>query len=92
MYEEARRCTTVEAYTASVLVLRKLLMHIAVEKEAEENKNFYHYVEYLASKGYVPPDGKNWIHKIRQLGNEIALICYHLLKCCLNLFMNFLQE
>jgi len=32
LYDEARKCTGTQAFTAAVLVCRKLLMHIAVEK------------------------------------------------------------
>jgi hypothetical protein len=45
-------------------------MHIAVEKKAEPGKSFLEYVEYLADKGYVPPDGKGWVDHIRTKGNE----------------------
>ncbi len=37
-------------------------MHIAVDKGAPTVENFLEYVEYLASKGFVPPDGKDWGH------------------------------
>jgi hypothetical protein len=70
LYDEARRCMSVSAYTAAVLLCRKLLMHIAVEKGAEEGKPFIEYVEYLSNKGYVPPDGKGWVDHIRDKGNE----------------------
>ena len=70
LYDNARRCMSVSAYTAAVLVCRKLLMHIAVEKNAPEGKSFLEYVEYLCEKGYVPPDGKGWVDHIRTRGNE----------------------
>jgi DNA-directed RNA polymerase subunit RPC12/RpoP len=70
LYSEARSCMTVNSFTASVLTCRKLLMHIAVEKKAKEGQPFLQYVEYLADKGYVPPDGKGWVDHIRQKGNE----------------------
>lgn len=70
LYEEARNCTSLGAYTAAVLALRKLLMHIAVEKGADEGKSFAFYVDYLYKKNYVPPDGKAWVDRIRTKGNE----------------------
>ena len=70
IYNEARRCVSVKAYTAAVLVCRKLLMHIAVQQKAEEGKSFIYYVEFLANNGYVPPDGKGWVDHIRKKGNE----------------------
>ena len=57
LYEEARACTTYNAFTAAVLCSRKLLMNIAVSKGAEEGKHFIEYVEYLSSNNYVPPGG-----------------------------------
>ena len=39
LYEEARACCAGSSYTAAVLVLRKLLMNIAVQKKASENKS-----------------------------------------------------
>lgn len=70
LYKEARNAMTVNSYTAAVLTCRKILMHIGVEKGAPEGKTFMEYVEYLANKGYVPPDGKGWVDKIRTKGNE----------------------
>ncbi len=45
-------------------------MHVAVSKGAKENKNFVDYVEFLSTKGYVPPDAKGWVDHIRTKGNE----------------------
>ena len=45
-------------------------MHIAVSKGAGEGLNFIDYVEFVASKGYVPPDARNWVDHIRTKGNE----------------------
>lgn len=70
LYNEARDCTSVNAFTASVLCCRKLLMNIAVSKGAKEGLNFTEYVEYLSDKGFVPPDGKEWVDHIRKKGNE----------------------
>lgn len=78
LYNEARRSAGANAPTSAVLSLRKLLMNIAVGKGAAKDLSFLQYVEYLASKGYVPPDGKHWVDHIRSKGNdanhEIALM------------------
>lgn len=47
-----------------------MLMNIAVEQGASENLKFIEYVNYLADKGYVPPNGKHWVDHIRKKGNE----------------------
>ena len=70
LYAEARRCSSMAAYTAAVLLSRKLLMNIAVSLGAEPGKPFIVYVEYLAANGYVPPNGKGWVDHIRKKGNE----------------------
>lgn len=70
IYNEARECTKAKAYTACVLLCRKLLMHIAVEEGAKPGETFIKYVEFLADKGYVSPRAKIWVDQIRQKGNE----------------------
>jgi hypothetical protein len=70
IYNEARVCCSVGAYTAAVLSLRKLLMNIAVNLKAPQGGSFISYIEYLASAGYVPPNGKGWVDHIRKKGNE----------------------
>jgi hypothetical protein len=70
LYEEARTSAGAGAYTAAVLVCRKMLMNIAVEEKADEGKTFAYYVEYLADNGFVPPKGKAWVNYIRKRGNE----------------------
>ena len=52
------------------MLCRKLLMNIAVQKGAEKNLTFAAYVNFLEAKGYVPPDGKEWVEVIRKKGNE----------------------
>ncbi len=70
LYNEARNCMKVDAYTAAVLCCRKLLMNIAVSHGANEGLNFAEYVDYLGSKGFVPPKGESWIDHIRKKGND----------------------
>ena len=70
IYLEARECTRANAYTACVLLCRKLLMHIAVEEDAKPGDTFIKYVDFLAERGYVAPRSKIWVDEIRQRGNE----------------------
>lgn len=69
-YQEARRCISVNAFTACDLICRKILMHVAVEKGAEEGKTFAHYVDHLQTEGYITPPMKRWVDIIRQHGNK----------------------
>ena len=57
LYMEARLSAGAGAYTAAVLVCRKMLMNIGVAEGAKENLSFIKYVEYLADNGFVPPKG-----------------------------------
>jgi hypothetical protein len=70
LYTEARNCVAASSYTSAVLVCRKLLMNIAVAQGATPGETFIKYVEYLAAKGYVPPNGHGWVDHIRKKGNE----------------------
>lgn len=70
LYDEARDASSVGAFTACAMVARKVLMNLAVLEGAEENRNFHHYVEYLAGNGFVPKKGRPWVDKIRTKGNE----------------------
>lgn len=70
LYQEARNCISISAYTASVLISRKLLMNISVSQGAKENLRFIEYVDFLAENGFVPPNGRGWVDHIRKKGNE----------------------
>jgi hypothetical protein len=70
LYDEVRRCMSINAYTAAVLCCRKLLMNIAVSKGASEGLRFIQYVEFLSNQGFIPPDAREWVDHIRQKGNE----------------------
>lgn len=69
-YEEVRQCMKSNAYTASELLCRKILMHIGVEKGAQEGKSFVFYLDHLEKAGYVTPPMKGWVGAIRTNGNE----------------------
>ena len=71
LYEEARRCAgAASAPTAAVLLCRKILMHIAVEKGAKAGDTFISYIDHLQAKGYIPPDGREWVDYIRRRSND----------------------
>lgn len=70
-YDEARRCLTVNAYTACELLCRKLLMHVAADKAgAGAGKKFAAYVTDLEEAGYITPPMKAWVDLIRKHANE----------------------
>src|SRR6266436_10313468 len=49
-YMESRRCMSVNAFTAAELISRKILMHIAVDRGAEEGEDFESYISFLETK------------------------------------------
>ncbi len=69
-YEEARRCMSVNAFTASELICRKILMHVAADKGAKEGEAFGAYLTHLESAGYITPPMKKWVDLIRKHGND----------------------
>lgn len=70
LYSESRECMKANAYTASAMCSRKLLMNIAVDKGADEGLKYIEYVDYLDEKGYTPPNSKDWVDSIRDKGND----------------------
>ena len=70
LYEEARLCTAHSAYTAAVMLLRKMLMNIAVEHGADEGLRFVDYVDFLLENDLVQKRAKPWVKKIKDIGNE----------------------
>lgn len=70
LYEEARRCTSSNCFTAAVMLSRKILMHIAADQGAQPDLRFQQYVDYLSNQGFIPPNGKHWVDHIRRKGNE----------------------
>jgi hypothetical protein len=70
LFNEVRRAYSVNAFTCSVLCARKILMHVAISKGAEEKKNFEYYVDYVTDGDIVPKNMKSWIDRIRDAGNE----------------------
>jgi len=68
-YNEARRNISINSYHSAELICRKILMHIAVEKGADEGKTFAAYLDFLLKEDYITKHMKNWADKIRQIGN-----------------------
>lgn len=49
---------------------RKVLMNVAVDKGAKEGLRFVEYIDWFAANGYEPPNGRDWIDRIRTIGND----------------------
>ncbi len=69
-YDEARSCMLVNAFTAAELMCRKILMHIAVERDALEGASFENYLAHPRQSGYITPPMQAWTDLIRKHGNK----------------------
>lgn len=69
-YDEVSRAIGAQCYTSAVVYARTVIAHIAVDLGADDDLSFVKYVEYLSKNGYTPPNAKDWIDKIRLMGNE----------------------
>jgi len=75
LYEEARELShainegPIKKCTSTVLLCRKILMHVAFDKEFPGG-NFVQALNYLVSKDVITKNHKEKIDSIRNLGNE----------------------
>lgn len=70
LYNECRKSFGNECFHATIMVARSLLMHVAVDKGAASNLKFIQYIDYLETEGYISSHNRNWVDKIRVLGNQ----------------------
>lgn len=76
VWQEVRSCLGVGADSAAVLLCRKLLLHIAVSvgMDAKDDNgrapDFRRCVEYLEEKQQITPKMRQWVDRIRDVGNE----------------------
>jgi len=70
VFEEARESVAGNAFTGAVMLCRKILMHVAVEKGAKPNRSFQKYVEWLVKEHYVPKGADAWLDYVRKRGND----------------------
>ena len=69
-WNEAVNSAGAGSFTASEIMCRKILMHVAVDKTgADEGKAFTEYIDALDSAGYIPTGLKPKIDEIRTRGN-----------------------
>lgn len=70
VYFEIRKCMQSGCFNGAIMLMRKLIMHIAVEEGAKEGKSFIEYIDYLFENGIIPKKSKNKSDSIRTLGNS----------------------
>jgi predicted RNA-binding Zn-ribbon protein involved in translation (DUF1610 family) len=75
-WKEARVCLGAGAYTAAVMMCRKLLFHIAVahglpaKNEKDRAPTYAQAVEHLESEGIITARMRPWIDRIKDVGND----------------------
>ncbi|MCZ4563558.1 DUF4145 domain-containing protein [Rhodococcus sp. IEGM 1401] len=75
-WNEVRSCLSARAFTASVMMCRKLLMHMAVteglpEKDDKDRApNFFQCIDHLQSEGVITKRNRKWVDRIKDIGNE----------------------
>lgn len=76
VWEEARACLGVGAYTGAVMLFRKVLFHMAVTQglpakdEKDRAPSFAECVESLQRQGVITPRMRPYVDSIKDVGNE----------------------
>jgi hypothetical protein len=70
LYDEATKAFAAGAYTACVMVCRKVLMVCACHEGATDGEPFVQYVKHITDTVLTFPKAKDSIDKIRMIGNE----------------------
>lgn len=70
LYIECRKCYLNECYHSVIMVARTLLMHVAVDKGDGTGKSFAQYIGYFETNGFIGSQNKEWVDKIRTIGNK----------------------
>ena len=69
-YDEARLALSAGAYTAAVMMFRKILMNLAVNEGANEGDSFANYVTFLCDNGFVHKKQHEQAKSLKKLGND----------------------
>ena len=70
IYDGVSACLEKGLPTASVILCRNLLVHIAVGKGAKEGDSFGNYLTHIEKEGYVPPVIKPVFEEVLRIGNK----------------------
>ena len=70
IYDEIRKSIQSGSFNGAIMLMRKLIMHIAVEEGDSEGKRFEEYVDFLCNEGIVPRKSRNKADSVRTLGNS----------------------
>lgn len=71
IHDEARSCIAANAPSGAAMLCRKILMHVAVEKGAKENKSFKYYVKWLIDEAHAPKSAAVWLEYVKDRANDV---------------------
>ncbi len=70
-WDEARKAYSVGAYTASEVMCRKILMHLAVDKAGSTpGRSFVDYINDLQAQNYIMAGLQSVVDEVRNRGNK----------------------
>lgn len=75
-WNEVRDCLSVGAYTATVMLCRKILFHVAVDEGLPEKGDngraptFAAALAYLEAEGVLTRKMRPWVTRVKDVGNE----------------------
>lgn len=70
--KEAKLCYSVSAFKATVVLSRRALQSICIDKGAHQTKKLYEQIQDLADRGVITNDLKDWATEVRYVGNDGA--------------------
>ena len=70
--KEAKLCFSVSAFKATVVLSRRALKSICIDKGASKKKKLYEQIQDLANNDVITNDLKEWATEVRYIGNEGA--------------------
>ena len=76
IWDEIRACLGIGAYTAAVMLCRKLLFHVAVSHGLEEKDSrnrapsYMEAVKHLESEGVFTARMRKWVDRVKDVGNN----------------------
>lgn len=70
--EEANLCFSIRAYRAAVVMARRALQSICLDKGAKDDEKLEKQIDWLLSEAIITKDLKNWAHEVRMVGDNAA--------------------
>lgn len=69
---EAKLCYNVSAFNATVVMARRAIESICIDKGADKSKNLFQQINEIRNLGIITEELKSWATEIRFVGNDGA--------------------